>query len=101
MIEHRIVIAEMLFGPEDDQALIRGTAQAVTRCHAAAFIYEDLKFWDDEAAPIAAVIPAEVARELIAEGRLSGPPLASMTVLTRDVRSQMGPGEDRADRAHP
>ena len=96
MIEHRIVIDQMgLFGPEDDRTLISGTVKAVTECRAAAFIYETQSFWGDEE-PAAAVIPADVARELIAEGRLAGAPLAGMTVLARDVRPEaplMVPGD--------
>jgi len=94
VIEHRIVIAEIgLSGPENDKVLIRGTAEAVTRCRAAAFIYETRGFWDDDAVPVGAVIPADVARELIAEGRLSRPPLAGITVLARDARPSLSGGE--------
>jgi hypothetical protein len=86
MIEHRIVIDQLgLLGPEDDKALMRVTAGAVTKSRTAAFIYESKSFWGDEE-PAAAVIPADVARELIREGRLGLPPLASMTVLARDAR---------------
>jgi hypothetical protein len=102
VIEHRIVIDQLgLSGPEDDRVLVRGTAEAVTRAGAAAFIYEHKNFWGDDE-PVAAIIPAGVARELILEGRLAGPPLAGMTVLARD-RARMGPGETAEDagRAHP
>jgi hypothetical protein len=90
MIEHRIVIDQFgLFGPEDDKALVRSTVRAVTQSGAAAFIYEHKSLWGDEE-PVAAVVPADVARELIRGGRLKPPPLASMTVLARDVRSEEG-----------
>ena len=67
---------------EQDKILIKGSAEAASRCNAAVFIYEKCTFWgeeDDE--PIAAIIPADLARDLIREGRLSSPPIASMTVV--------------------
>jgi hypothetical protein len=85
VIEHRIIIDQLgISGTEDDKVLLRGTARAVTASRAAAFIYESRSFWGDEE-PAAAVIPADMARELIREGRLNPPPLASITVLARDV----------------
>ena len=107
MIEHHIVLDQLgLFGPEDDKILLRGTVKAVTECRAAAFIYESASGWGrEEEDAVAAVIPADVARELIREGRLAGPPLAGITVLARNVRSQarMRPGETAGEsgRAHP
>jgi hypothetical protein len=99
VIEHRIVIDQLgLSGPGDDKILLRGTVKAVTESSAAAFIYEHKSFWGDEE-PVAAIIPADVARELIREGRLKPPPLASMTVLAKGV-ARMTSGEGPA-RAHP
>lgn len=99
MIEHHIVIDQLgAFGPEDDQVLLRGTVQAVTECRAAAFIYESAHGWGrDEEDAVAAVIPAGIARELIREGRLAGPPLAGMTVLARDVPREAQDSSDEED----
>lgn len=71
---------------EQDKILIRGSAAAAAACNAAVFIYEKRGFWgdDEENPPIAAIIPAGVAKDLIREGRLNRPPVASLTVLARD-----------------
>lgn len=67
---------------EQDKILIRGSARAATEAQAAVFIYEKCTFWGaEDDMPIAAIIPADLAKELIREGRLAGPPLASMTVI--------------------
>lgn len=71
-----------LFEPEQDKILIRGSARAATEQQAVVFIYEKCTFWgeeDDE--PIGAIVPVGLAKELIREGRLAGPPIASMTVI--------------------
>lgn len=66
---------------EQDKILIRGSAKAATEARAAVFIYEKCTFWGEEDdVPIGAIIPADLARDLIREGRLGWPPLASMTV---------------------
>jgi hypothetical protein len=85
VIEHRIIIDQIgLGGSGDDQILLRGAAEAVTRCRAVVYIYETSRDRCDER-PAAAIIPAYVARELIRKGQLFLPPLASVTVLARDV----------------
>lgn len=67
---------------EQDQLLIRGSAEAATRCNAVVWISERGDgFYGDDEEPLGAVIPAKLARELIEEGRLNHPPLASITVL--------------------
>lgn len=64
-----------------DKMLIRDCANAATECNAAVWISENGHIWEDDEVPLGAVIPAKLARELIEEGRLNHPPLASITVL--------------------
>ena len=67
---------------EMDRLLIRNSAKAATESNAAVFIFEKCTFWGEEDdIPLGAVIPAQLAKQLIAEGRLNPPPIASMTVL--------------------
>lgn len=67
---------------EQDKILIRGSARAATTQQAAVFIYEKCTFWGEEDdVPIGAIVSADLAKELIREGRLAGPPIASMTVV--------------------
>jgi len=60
---------------EQDRLLIRQSAKAATDHNAAVFITEK----DEEL--LGAIIPASLAKELVAEGRLNYPPIASMTVV--------------------
>lgn len=61
--------------------LIRNAAKAATDHNAVAWIYEqDNCSWIEEDV-LGAVIPAKLARELIAEGRLNHPVMASTTVV--------------------
>ena len=73
--------------PEDqahhDRMLIRESAKAATDYGAVVWITE-MSGWADEDDPLAAIIPASLARELIEEGRLGHPPVASMTVMARE-----------------
>ena len=84
MSEHKLVISQMGYlGAEEDQLLLRGIIRAVTTANAAVAVYDESPLTGD---PVAAVIPVGVADELIREGRLEAAPLASLTVLVRDVR---------------
>lgn len=69
---------------EDDKLLIRHNCRAVTNFNGVAFISEDsaCEWWlDDDSDLLGAIIPASLAKELIAEGRLNPPPMTSTTVV--------------------
>ena len=87
---HEIVIRHIAlfdgYSPEENiefvKLLIRNTAAAVTDNNAVAWIRERGGWDEDEDGDLlGAVIPAKLAKELIAEGRLNHPVMASATVV--------------------
>lgn len=74
------------YTPEESIAytrlLIRNSAKAATKNNAVVWITENGGgFYGDDEPPLAAVIPATLAQELIDTGRLGPPPMASTTVV--------------------
>src|SRR5882762_7806650 len=93
---HKIILRHiaLFYGYTPDEniefarLLIRNAAKAATDHNAVAWIYEDDNcFWIEEDV-LGTVIPAELARELIAEGRLNHPVMASTTVADRSSREE-------------